>query len=378
MGNAVIDPIHFYEALKENGITFFTGVPDSLLKHMCACIADRVPPKQHLIAHNEGGSIGLAAGHYLATGNPALVYMQNSGQGNAMNPLVSLAAPEVYGIPMVLLVGWRGEPGRKDEPQHCKQGSITPALFDAMDIPCSVLPSEKTACFACLKDAIAQCQTLKQPVALLVRADTFSTYEANRDPAPERMNREDVIARILESLPPESGVVSTTGHISREVYEHRVRSQSGHEHDFLTVGSMGHASQIALGIALNQPQRPIVCLDGDGAALMHMGALPVIGTNAGSNYLHILLNNGAHGSVGGQPTVGLDIELVEIAQACNYCFAHKVESMDAIKQTLHEALSASGPAFLEICVGTAARKSLARPATSPSENKQRFMHFLQS
>ncbi len=374
----MIETNKFFDTLNSCDVNFFAGVPDSLLKHLCAYISDRVPSGQHVIAANEGSAVALATGHYLSTGTPALVYMQNSGQGNAVNPLVSLADPEVYGIPMLLLVGWRGEPGLKDEPQHAKQGKITDEIFRAMDIPCSILPNETDPAIVTVKNAIHQCRQETRPVALLVHADSFSTSTSKYDEPDGALNREQVISQIAGFLPPDAALISTTGHISRELYEFRLRSQSGHAHDFLTVGSMGHASQIALGIALNQPQRPVVCFDGDGAALMHLGALPIIGSYAGPHFLHILLNNGAHGSVGGQPTVGFNVNFPDMARACGYRMAMCVTRFEEIAASLTRLLKTDGPTFLEICVSIEARADLGRPQTSPRENKTKFMEFLQT
>lgn len=370
----MIDNYVFYDAIRRCGIDFFAGVPDSLLKHFCAHVADRAPGKSHLIAANEGNAIALAAGHYLATGHPALVYMQNSGLGNAINPLVSLADPDVYGIPMLLLVGWRGEPGVKDEPQHAKQGAITPALCAAIGMPYRILPAETDPAIDCLEEMVRAAIENRRPVALIVRADSFAKYQPQpTPPSPYALNREATIAGIAAALPPQAAVVSTTGHISRELYETRAQTGRGHRRDFLTVGSMGHASQIALGIALAHPERPVVCLDGDGAALMHMGALAIAGTSGAKNLLHIVLNNGAHDSVGGQKTVGFEVDFVRIADACGYRTACRLDALDALSAKLKEISFQDGPVFLEVRVAKGARKDLGRPTTRPQENKDAFM-----
>lgn len=376
----MVSPQRFVECCQENGVGFFTGVPDSLLKDLCAYLTDHVPSRAHVIAANEGGAIGLAAGHYLATAEPALVYMQNSGQGNTVNPIASLADPDVYSIPMVLLVGWRGEPGRPDEPQHVKQGKVTFGLYEALGIPTSLLPEEDDEALAVLGAAIRRAQEESRPVALVVRKGTFSSVTLQRKEADlAAFGREDAIGRILQAVGQDAAIVSTTGKISREVYETRIRLGQDHSHDFLTVGSMGHASQIALGIALSKPNRLVVCLDGDGAALMHLGALAITGQSGCGNLLHIVLNNAAHDSVGGQPTVAGAIDLPAIAAACGYEVLGSASDPRALadrltRRGLHP--SSLHPAFLEVRVRKGARADLGRPKETPVENRDGFMEWL--
>lgn len=353
----MVDAGAFVAGLESGGVDFFTGVPDSLLKSFCAYLTDACEAR-HVIAANEGGAVALAAGHYLATGRPVLVYMQNSGQGNAVNPLASLSDPDVYSIPTVLLVGWRGQPGVKDEPQHVKQGKVTVSLFETLGIPTDILPDTTARAVACARKAVKRAMRERRPVALVVRKGTLADYALRSrrpDLAPAR--REAVIERILKRLPADAVVVSTTGMISREVYETRLRLGQGHARDFLTVGSMGHACQIALGIAKAQPQRPVVCLDGDGAAIMQMGNLAIVGQSGCANLTHVVLNNAAHDSVGGQPTVGGAIDLTAIARACGYG-------------------RRGAPKFREIRVAKGARKDLGRPKERPQENKALFMETL--
>ena len=352
----------FVECLKSNGVGFFAGVPDSLLKSFCAYLTDTCAAA-HVIAANEGGAVGLAAGYHLATGKLACVYMQNSGQGNAVNPLASLADPDVYSIPMVLVVGWRGEPGVKDEPQHVKQGKVTITLFETLGIPTETIPEDEFVALDVVTRQVQRARSESRPVALIVRKGLFEGFPmdpAAVQPHPHGLSdlgREAAIERILDELPPEAVVVSTTGMISRELYEARLRRGEGHERDFLTVGSMGHASMIALGIASSQPQRPVCCLDGDGAALMQLGNLAIVGQSRCANLTHIVLNNAAHDSVGGQPTVGGEVDLVKIAEACGY--------------------NAEGaPAFREVRVRKGARTDLGRPKEKPQENKLLFMKTL--
>ena len=357
----------FVTALDAAGVGFYTGVPDSLLKSFCAYLTDR---GTNLIAANEGGAVGLAAGHHLATGRAACVYMQNSGQGNAVNPLASLADPDVYSIPMVLVIGWRGMPGVHDEPQHVKQGKITLALMETLGIPTEVLPETTSAAVACAKRMVKRALKESRPVALVVRKGLFGDYRLrHREADLAKAKREAVIERLLAALPPKAVVVSTTGMISREVYETRVRRGEGHARDFLTVGSMGHASQIALGIALAQPKRPVVCLDGDGASIMQMGNMAIVGRSGAGNLTHIVLNNAAHDSVGGQPTVGGAIALRKIAAACGYRVVSKLT---------FDRSGGDAPRFLELKVAKGARADLGRPKEPPQENKRLFMKTLAS
>jgi len=344
----------FVTVLGGQGVRFFCGVPDSLLKNFCAYVTDHCGAN-HVITANEGGAVALASGHYLATGKMALVYMQNSGQGNAVNPLASLADPDVYSIPMILLVGWRGEPGVHDEPQHVKQGKVTLSLFETLGIPTTVLSDDWKGQ---VSSACKQAMDEKRPVALIVRKGLFADYALqSKKPDIADLPREKAIERLLDTLPPNAVIVSTTGMISRELYETRVRRNEGHSRDFLTVGSMGHASQIALGIAMAQPNRPVICLDGDGASIMQMGNMAIVGQSGCSNLTHIVLNNAAHDSVGGQPTVGGAIDLPAIANACGYN-------------------REGAPTFKMICVAKGARKDLGRPKEPPQVNKQLFMETL--
>lgn len=367
-----------FEACLARGIHFFTGVPDSLLQDFCFYAAEHAPPGSHVVAANEGGAVALAAGVYLASRRPALVYMQNSGQGNAANPLLSLADTAVYGIPMVLLIGWRGQPGAPDEPQHAKQGKITFTLLEAMGIPCALLPDDAAGAVAAVNAMTDRAVRDSCPAALIVKKGTFEKYRPGRPCSdPSLLSREAAIESILSVLPRHALVVATTGHISREVYELRQSRSEGHEKDFLTVGSMGHASQIALGIAGSRPRRPVLCLDGDGAVLMHMGALAIAGQSGLGNFKHIVLNNGAHDSVGGMPTVGRAVDFPAIARACGYRYAASAGSADTLASAVLQLLEVRGPAFLEISVACGARKDLGRPSSTPAENKRAFMRQLE-
>lgn len=373
----MIRPEYFYDLLQKRGSDFFTGVPDSLLKNFCAYVTDTAPEDKHIIAANEGCALALAAGWHLATGKTPVVYMQNSGLGNAVNPLLSLADSDVYSVPLVLLIGWRGMPAVHDEPQHIKQGKVTLALLDAMRIPYVVTAESEDEfnkqidyCYACTEKASA-------PFAFVVKKDTFAPYALkNKTSFDAEMTREDAIERIVLHSPKDAVFVSTTGMASRELFELRVKHGMSGTNDFLTVGSMGHASQIALSIAMQKKDRLVICLDGDGAAIMQMGGLATIGVRKPDNMIHVVLNNGAHDSVGGQPTVGFKIDLPGIAKACGYAHTYSVEDAASLEAALANALSEKKTAFIEVKIRKGARADLGRPTTSPRENKKAFMEVL--
>ena len=371
----MISPHFFVNSLLEAGIDFFAGVPDSLLKNICAYLKDNVPEERNIIAANEGAAVGLAAGYHLATGQIPVVYMQNSGLGNTVNPLLSLTDEEVYNIPVLLLIGWRGEPGKHDEPQHVKQGKVTIPLLNAMGIRNMVMAAEESALATQLDEAVTYMNATQRSFAFLIQKGTFSDYQLqSSSPSPFTMSREEAIQTVAGSISDEAVIVSTTGMISRELFEYRAHNGMGHDSDFLTVGSMGHASQIALGIALQQPQRPVYCFDGDGATIMHMGSLGIIGSMAPKNYTHVVFNNGAHDSVGGQPTVGFRINIPMVASACGYRSVTSVDNIDALRAALQE--SADGPRLIEVKVKRGARKDLGRPTTTPIQNKEALMEKL--
>jgi phosphonopyruvate decarboxylase len=373
----MIAPSRFVELLSRSGIDFFTGVPDSLLKDLCAYIDDTIPPSNHLITANEGNAVALAAGRFLGSGKLSVVYMQNSGLGNVVNPLTSLADPEVYAIPMLLVIGWRGRPGVKDEPQHVKQGRITPDLLKALEVPFWTLEASSDV-EEVVSTACAEMKERHAPVAILVSSGTFAPHKKVETPSKYLLSREAAIQEILGTLGERDLVVATTGHISRELYELRIASGQGVERDFLTVGSMGHTATIALGLAQCQPERRVVCLDGDGSVLMHMGALAVIGSVAPRNLLHVVLNNGAHDSVGGQPTVGFHADFGKVASACGYRGVAYADDAAGLKDRMADLTREQGPLLLEVRVACGARKNLGRPKSSPIENRDTFMRALGS
>ena len=372
----MINTLEFYNHLIKNNITFFSGVPDSLLKDFCACVYDNSKGNSHIIASNEGASIGLGVGHYLATKNIPFIYMQNSGFGNSINPILSIADDLVYGIPMIIMMGWRGEPNMSDEPQHIRQGMVNEKMLQSMDIPYVVV--DENSSINVINLAIKTSKKISKPFVLLVKKNTFSKYQLiNKDIASYELNREEAIKLIINSLDETDVVVSTTGKASREVFEYRKALNQGHEKDFLTVGAMGHASSIAIGIALKTPNKNIYCIDGDGSVIMHMGTLAVNGSlNNLNNFKHIIINNGAHDSVGGQPTVGFEIDFVSIAKACGYTFSNSAETKKEIIKKLKILSEHKGIGLLEIKVNKGAREGLGRPTNSPLDNKNLFQKFL--
>lgn len=373
----MIDTSKFYNALTSRGVDFFTGVPDSLLKDICAYISDHTPEDRHIISANEGSSIGLAVGSYLASGKLPLVYMQNSGFGNTVNPLLSIADVDVYSIPLLLLIGWRGEPDTKDEPQHIKQGMISEELLTTMKIPYQILDSNSNV-DKVLDEAIETATTKQMPYALLIRKDTFRNYDLQKDKKYEfELNREGAIKLVIDQLKSDDIVISTTGKTSREVFEYRKSLNQTHEKDFLTVGAMGHTSSIAMGIAIEKKDRNVFCIDGDGSVLMHMGSLAINGMMKGvENFKHIVINNGAHDSVGGQPTVAFEVDFAQIAKASGYTMVESTHKKTEIRKKLEEVINHRGRAFLEIKVSKGARNDLGRPTVSPKDNKIAFQKFL--
>lgn len=370
----MIEPKAFVENLAAHGLDFYTGVPDSLLKDFCAYVDDHGPAGKHIIAANEGNAVAIAAGYHMATGKSAVVYLQNSGLGNTINPLTSIADKEVYQTPMLLVVGWRGEPGVKDEPQHIKQGRITPAQLDLLEIPYRLVAATSS-----VQDVTAwvaeQLAATGAPVALLVQKDAFAGYKSKRKAALNTtLKREAALAQLLE-LAGDAAIVSTTGKTSREVFELRVQRGDA-QRDFLTVGGMGHTASIALGVALGQPAKRVVCLDGDGSVLMHMGALPVIGSMQPGNLVHVLLNNAAHESVGGQPTVADRVDFRALALACGYTAYAQASTQDELRAAWQELTAQAGPALLEVRITTGSRDDLGRPTSTPCENKHAFMQWL--
>lgn len=369
----MVNTEEFFGYLKKKELDFFVGVPDSLLMNICACIKNNCKKSNNIIAANEGNAVSIASGYHISTGKFGVVYMQNSGQGNAVNPLLSLADEDVYKIPMLLLIGWRGEPGVKDEPQHVKQGKVTLSLLNTMGIEYAILEDDyKSQIDYCYKYMAEN----SKPIALIVKKGKFSDYKVVKTNSEYEMLREEALESILSSIGDDSFVVSTTGKTSREIFEIREKRNEGHAHDFLTVGSMGHTASIALGMSLGT-EKNVFCIDGDGSFIMHMGGMGIAAKHAKGNFKYILINNGAHESVGGQPTIGFDIDIKNILCACgfkNVCTAYtKEEVSEGIKKLKNENLSA-----LIIYTKQGSRDDLGRPTISPLQNKIDMMKLFES
>ena len=360
------------------GSDFYTGVPDSQLKALCNYLMDTygIDPKHHIIAANEGNCTAIAAGYHLATGKVPVVYMQNSGEGNIINPVASLLNDKVYAIPVVFIIGWRGEPGIHDEPQHIYQGEVTRKLLDDMDIANFAIgkgttDKEVEEVMKGFREALAS----GKDVAFVIRKGALTDAPKVEYKNDNHMIREEIIQHIVKASG-EDPIVSTTGKASRELFETRVANGQNHKYDFLTVGSMGHSSSIALGVAINKPGQRIWCVDGDGAVLMHMGSMAVLGANKPNNLIHVVINNGAHETVGGMPTVAGSINLVAIAKACGYPNAVCVDSFVDLDNELEAAKNRNALSLIEVKCSIGAREDLGRPTTTAMENKQNFMKYL--
>lgn len=361
-------------------LEFYTGVPDSQLKALCDFLMDKygIDPKHHVIAANEGNCASIAAGYYLATGKVPVVYMQNSGEGNIINPITSLLNQKVYSIPMVFIIGWRGEPGVHDEPQHIFQGEVTTKLLEDVEIEYYIVDSKTS------DEDIAEVMTgfsrlLRQGknVAFVIKKGALDYHKNVIYSNTAKMKREDVIRRIVLHAQKDP-IICTTGKASRELFEIRTQKGQSHKYDFLSVGSMGHCSSIALGVAISKPGTKVWCIDGDGAALMHMGAIAVIGSIAPENLVHIVINNGAHETVGGMPTAASKIDLSGIAKACGYPYVARVDTMEELDAQLEYVQKCNQLCFVEAICSIGARKDLGRPTTTTFENKVEFMEYLAS
>lgn len=371
----------YAEKLAETiGADFYTGVPDSQLKALCNYLMDTygIDPKHHMIAANEGNCVALAAGYHLATGKVPVVYMQNSGEGNIINPVASLLNEKVYAIPCVFIIGWRGEPGIHDEPQHIYQGAVTVKLLEDMNIKSFIIGKDTTdgeveAVMAQYHELLA----MGRHVAFIIRKGAISYDGKVKYGNRNTMTREEIIRHIVR-VSGEDPIISTTGKASRELFEIRETNGQSHKYDFLTVGSMGHSSSIALGVAVNKPGTRIWCVDGDGAVLMHMGAMALIGANKPKNLIHVVINNGAHETVGGMPTVAGQIDLVTIAKGCGYPYAVSVDNFDSLDRQLQVAKNRNELSLIEVKCSIGARDNLGRPTTTALENKQNFMKYLRT
>jgi phosphonopyruvate decarboxylase len=372
----MMDPAKLYHHMLDRGVGLFTGVPDSLMKSFLGCIQENSAPGQHVITANEGLAVGLATGFYFSTEKLPLVYLQNSGLGNIINPITSLADKAMYAVPMLLMIGWRGRPGTKDEPQHKRMGEITKAMLEVLNIPVfEIDPGDND--FKKIDEAIDQAWLLKAPVALLVAEGSFDNRPAVIERNSYTLVRERVIAGIVENANADDIVVCTTGKTGREFYEQNKMHGNRIARYFLSVGAMGHANHIALGLQYGARSR-VIMLDGDGALLMHLGGMPLIARSANENFIHIVINNGSHESVGGQPTGALDIDLNEIARACGYSQTYLIEDEMQMMEWLENGFKENHQQFVEIRTNNDSRSDLGRPGGTPLEWKDSLMQSLKS
>jgi phosphonopyruvate decarboxylase len=373
----MIDLQRVYSALKNAGVEFISGVPDTLLNDFCLGLESHWSKDQHVLAANEGNAIALASGYHLATNTVPLVYMQNSGMGNAMNPLISLTDKSVYSMPMVILIGWRGEPGSGDWPQHQRQGELSPVILDSLNIPYKVLDENEDSSVACIEWAVEEARKSNQPTALLVKKNVLAKKEKSRfDESGQiyTLSREEAIKEIISQVPDDTLFVASTGRITRELYAIRELLGQSHEYDFLNVGAMGHAVSIAAGMAAAQPNKTVTCLDGDAAAMMHMGSMPITANLDLPNLLHIVLNNGAHESVGGQQSVAFSANLHGIASNSGYdTLEGFVSNPDELIKGLKILQQASKPAFLEIRIKKGMRADMPVLKADTIELKELFI-----
>ena len=373
----MVDQKQLFEALKEMGVDFYTGVPDSLLNDFSLYMTKNMTAKQHMMAANEGNAIAIAAGHYLATGELPLVYMQNSGIGNATNPLLSLTHDCVYGIPMILVIGWRGDPAISDHAQHKKQGELTPILMKDMDIPYEILDADDTVVerFAW---AVAKAKEISSPVALIVKK-AILTEKVKKQEYPESllMNREEAISAVVDVLGEEAIYLGTTGRATRELHEQLKEHGLGDGHEFQNVGSMGHVSSVGLGIAMAKPKQKVVVFDGDAAAVMHMGALATNCRYKAGNMIHIVLNNGVNESVGGQPSAGYVINLTAVAEACGYRTpGYAIEAKDELQHLMRDFHIGEMPLFIDVHVRQGIRSDMPKLNIDHKAQKRTLMEKL--
>lgn len=373
----MIDQRKFYECLRKAGVEFITGVPDSFLNDFCLSAEAELTRERHVIAANEGNAIALAVGHYLATGHVPLIYMQNSGIGNGVNPLLSLANKEVYGIPMVLLIGWRGEPGSGDHAQHDKQGRIMPDLLADMDIPFKVIDNDEQKAFETAEWAVQTAREQGSPIALLVKKGALAKAEKKKfvpEDSAYNMSREEAMACVIECAPDDALFVATTGRATRELYALRELSGAGHDRDFLNVGAMGHALSIANGLALGVKDRKVICFDGDAALIMHMGSITTAGVVGSKNLLHVVLNNGVHESVGGQFSAGFKVNFTAIAENAGYqTVGRAVETAEELQNAVRRLLDGEGPSFIDMRIRKGIRSGLPPLKIVPQELKAPLM-----
>ncbi len=373
----MVNQNELFEALEAMGVDFFTGVPDSLLNDFCLYMTNNMTAKQHVMAANEGNAIAIAAGHYMATGNIPVVYMQNSGIGNATNPLLSLTHDCVYGIPMILVIGWRGDPAINDHAQHKKQGELTPVLMKDMDIPYEILDTEETVVEK-FNWAVKKAKEISSPVALIAKKAILTQKEKKQQYADSSlMNREEAVAAVVDVLGADAIYLGTTGRATREVHEQLKLHSIGAGHEWQNVGSMGHVSSVGLGIAIAKPETKVVVFDGDAAAVMHMGALATNCRYKAGNMIHIVLNNGVNESVGGQPSAGYVINLTGVAEACGYRTpGHAVETKEELQKIVRGNKNGEMPLFIDVHVRQGIRSDMPKLGIDHKAVKNELMQNL--
>ena len=365
----------FLEFMNQHNLNFFTGIPDSTFKHLLKCVSDN-KDITNIKPANECEAIALAAGYHLSTGKLGIVYLQNSGEGKTVNPLTSLCDKEVYSIPLLMLIGWRGQPGIKDEPQHKKMGRVTIPLLDTLEIPYQILPDKLEDAKKTILELVKIAESQKTPVALIIKKNVFADYKQKLTPSTNsKLLRENAIKIIVDNLNEKDIIISTTGKTSRELFEYRIAKKEI-PRDFYTVGSMGCSSSIGLSIALSKPNRKLFVFDGDGAAIMQLGSLATIGHYSPKNFYHIIFDNNSYDSTGGQLTTSDSVDFGNIAKAAGYSTVLKALSDSELKNAILKLKSVDGPAILVVKVKQGARKNLGRPTTTPIENKETFMNFI--
>ena len=368
----------FLGALRDHGVTFFTGVPDSYLHGFCTLLRETAERNDNVICANEGNAIGVAVGHYLATGEMPLVYMQNSGEGNAVNPLASLACEEMLSVPMILLIGWRGDPYHKDHVQHKLQGEATPLILDDLGIAHLTLPDDEEGVRETVAQSVDRARERHAPVGILVPKGILNGTKTFGVEDGDYPSRWEAIDAVIDAIPSDAICCASTGRAARELYYVRESRGEGHACDYLNVGSMGHNSSVALGMALAHPDRQVVVLDGDAAVIMHMGSLAVEGQYAPRNLLRVTLNNAQHESVGGQPSAGRTTNLTGVAAACGYAtveFGPAISTGD-IAAAIAELSKADRPAFLDVYIRSGIRKGLPGLEVDPRAMRDGLMEEL--
>jgi phosphonopyruvate decarboxylase len=346
--------------LEKNNLNFFSGVPDSVLKNFTNLLINK---SSHVLATNEGSAVSIGIGYHLSFNKLPCIYMQNSGLANAINPLISIAHKGVYSIPMMMLIGWRGSPGIKDEPQHLIKGKITKNLLKLLGIKYEIIESEKD--FNKIKKLINFSKKKKVPVACLFKKGVLKKVNyhkkfSERSTIKNKILRSEVIREILKSIQNNTKIISTTGYTSRELYQ--IRKNEGYHKgkDFYMIGGMGHSSSVALGAAFKKNKK-ILCLDGDGSMLMHLGSLHTVGLMNKNNFKHILLNNQSHESVGGQEISFKRVKMEKLIKGLGYSKYIQLKDKKDLKNKIQSVLKYKGSIFLEVLIEKGAIKNLGRP-----------------